>query len=79
MFMLKKIILFHITYPNRVHLITVNHTHFTSTYLLLTHSVNLTDQVFCVDNVNKASALSLVPLIVKIVLVFTYYSLYLLQ
>ena len=42
----------------------------------LTHSVNLRELVYCVANVNKALALSLVHINVNVVPIFTYYLLY---
>ena len=51
--------------PYIVHLTTAYLTHHTSTSPLLTLNVTLTDLVYCVDNVNKVSVLSLVHLSVN--------------
>ena len=58
--------------PYIVHLTTAYLTHHTSTSPLLTLNVSLTDLVYCVDNVNKVSVLSLVPLSVNNALMFIY-------
>ena len=54
-----------VAYPSMVHLTTAYLTHHTLTSPLLTLNVNLTDLVYCVDNVNKVSVLSLVHLSVN--------------
>jgi len=60
-----------------VHSITAYLTHHIFTSPPLTHSVSLTDLVYCVDIVNKVSVQYLVLLIANNAQIFTYFLLYL--